>query len=234
MTKRGKFIYFGLIATSALIIINAIYWLIHFYLKSSNVLDEQLGGPAEFGQFGDMIGGILNPVFGFITTIVVLYTLYLELESSKNNELVRQRNELHDYLIKALKQYDEEVNKKQFNNQSFLDRYTINNLFNPEMLGEYEQAFFLLDKYNKNHKPIPPTESNPIIRPLGRIQLKQEYIIRAYVSLIKIHDIGIIKAGLAMELLGWIKTQREHRILSGDESEKITDQVMKLFPDGAI
>jgi uncharacterized membrane protein len=36
------------------------------------------GDPSNWGALGDYVGGILNPVFGFVTIIILLYTVVLQ------------------------------------------------------------------------------------------------------------------------------------------------------------
>lgn len=37
------------------------------------------------GAFGDFIGGVLNPIFGFITIMILLYTMSLQTDELKNS-----------------------------------------------------------------------------------------------------------------------------------------------------
>jgi len=53
--------------------------------------------PSDWGAFGDYLGGTLNPLFGLITVILLLYTIHLQRKSlqlsKKELELTRQEME---------------------------------------------------------------------------------------------------------------------------------------------
>ncbi len=65
------------------------------------------GGPAEWGMFGDFVGGLANPLLGFLTIFLLIVSLYYqsqelaatrqELEQSK--EALQQANQLHENSI---------------------------------------------------------------------------------------------------------------------------------------
>jgi hypothetical protein len=68
--------------------------LLYFYLSSPNVIttgDNRWGGPEQFGQFGDMLGGVLNPILSFVTVVILIYNLQMQI---KLNEEQRAKNEL--------------------------------------------------------------------------------------------------------------------------------------------
>lgn len=70
-----------------------------YYLHVGRFLDsnaKEIDMAAIFGQFGDYIGGILNPILGFCTFIGLLYTINLQIESIKlqREELQATREEL--------------------------------------------------------------------------------------------------------------------------------------------
>lgn len=46
-----------------------------FYLSSNKIDNTSLGDTAAFGQLGDYVGGILNPIFGFITILLLIHNL---------------------------------------------------------------------------------------------------------------------------------------------------------------
>jgi hypothetical protein len=66
---------------------------------------------AQWGQTGDFIGGILNPLFGLLSTIGAFYTFYLTRKSLSENRLDARKDELarlilffHDELEELLAQ----------------------------------------------------------------------------------------------------------------------------------
>ncbi|MDH2052547.1 putative phage abortive infection protein [Achromobacter marplatensis] len=54
------------------------------------------GGPDSWGQFGDFLGGLLNPVVGTITIVLLVHTLQSQLKAVElqRKELALQRKEL--------------------------------------------------------------------------------------------------------------------------------------------
>ncbi|OAE56646.1 hypothetical protein A7J67_08365 [Achromobacter xylosoxidans] len=54
------------------------------------------GGPDSWGQFGDFFGGVLNPIVGTITIVLLIHTLRAQLKAIElqRRELTLQRNEL--------------------------------------------------------------------------------------------------------------------------------------------
>ena len=55
--KNSTFIYIALALVAMLLM---------QYLESPEINSNEFGGAEQFGQFGDYIGGILNPIFGFV------------------------------------------------------------------------------------------------------------------------------------------------------------------------
>lgn len=45
---------------------------------------------AEWGQFGDYLGGLLNPIFGFISVVIISATLRTQVRASKKQEFDNQ------------------------------------------------------------------------------------------------------------------------------------------------
>lgn len=45
---------------------------------------------AEWGQFGDYLGGILNPIFGLISVVIISATLQIQIRSSRKQEFDNQ------------------------------------------------------------------------------------------------------------------------------------------------
>ncbi|GIU26216.1 hypothetical protein [Shewanella sp. MBTL60-007] len=54
------------------------------------------GNQADFGAFGDFLGGVLNPILGFVTVGLLIWSLKMQLEelSLSRNELALTRQEL--------------------------------------------------------------------------------------------------------------------------------------------
>ena len=73
-----------------------------YFLVFSGVISDQ---QAEWGQFGDFVGGVLNPVFGFFAFAAILYTLLLEREALRQQraEARLETVDRHFYALLELK-----------------------------------------------------------------------------------------------------------------------------------
>ncbi|WP_290524579.1 hypothetical protein [Alcanivorax sp.] len=66
--------------------------------------EHAIGGPAEWGMFGDFVGGLANPLLGFLTIFLLIVSLYYQTqelaatreELAQSKEAMQQANELHD------------------------------------------------------------------------------------------------------------------------------------------
>lgn len=86
--------FYWLIFSCLLLAALGLGWLICLYLRSPLVIHQEWGGPEQFGQFGDMIGGILNPILTFITICILIYNSYTQDKSNKH-----ERNKYETMLI---------------------------------------------------------------------------------------------------------------------------------------
>lgn len=87
-----------------------------YYSHMGNVT----GDPQTWGQFGDFLGGTLNPVFGFLTIIALVLTLILqnrELKMSRE-ELELSREELRKS-AEALEAQNKSIDKQNFEQTFF-------------------------------------------------------------------------------------------------------------------
>lgn len=75
------------ISSYANLIGGVIFLMVVAYLYSPNIDRFTLGGPEEFGQFGDYVGGILNPIIGLITVILVYKTFNSQKSIERNSSL---------------------------------------------------------------------------------------------------------------------------------------------------
>lgn len=92
------------------------------YLTSPNVDSGTRGGPEEFGQFGDMLGGTLNPILSFITIILLIHSLK---EQRSANELFQRaehiavnKSEIKDGLETYNKELNEILDEDVFQHES--------------------------------------------------------------------------------------------------------------------
>ncbi|WP_049630890.1 hypothetical protein [Cellvibrio sp. pealriver] len=68
--------------------------MMYFYLTSPLVENNNWGGPEQFGQFGDFIGGLVNPLVGICTLGLVMWTITIQrqtlMETRKELNLTRR------------------------------------------------------------------------------------------------------------------------------------------------
>lgn len=69
-------------------IIAIILVLVMYFINFNGSLSNK---QSDFGTFGDFTGGILNPIFGFLTFIAILYTIYIQ---TKELEYTREELEM--------------------------------------------------------------------------------------------------------------------------------------------
>ena len=87
-TKQTE-IHSKLWAMIAVIAVIAVIILGVYFYKFSYELNFGLGSQADFGAFGDFIGGVLNPVLGFATVGLLIWSLRMQMK-----ELALSREEL--------------------------------------------------------------------------------------------------------------------------------------------
>jgi len=66
--------------------------------------EHAIGGPAEWGMFGDFVGGLANPLLGFLTIFLLIVSLYYQTqelaatreELAQSKDAMQQANQLHD------------------------------------------------------------------------------------------------------------------------------------------
>jgi uncharacterized membrane protein len=72
------------VAIAAIVIIAGV-----FGAYTNQFSEHALGGPAEWGMFGDYVGGLANPLLSFLTIFLLIVSLYYQ-----SQELAATRNEL--------------------------------------------------------------------------------------------------------------------------------------------
>lgn len=74
---------------------------------SSNLFSSKT---AVWGAFGDYIGGVLNPMFGFITIMILLYTVYQQSkELRKSTKALEYQSKEMQHSTKALENQSKEM-----------------------------------------------------------------------------------------------------------------------------
>lgn len=72
------------------ILIVACLYVLRFGIQLNHSFSES---EANWGEFGDYFGGVLNPFFGFFTFLTVLYTLSLQLREIKHSNREKKQDQ---------------------------------------------------------------------------------------------------------------------------------------------
>lgn len=110
--------------------------LVRFALDNFNdAISYSYMAPERLGQFGDFLGGTLNPIFGFLTVCLLLWSIFIQ-----RKELSLTRKELK----KSAKALNEQVNisKDEYDRKYVLD--LLNNYKDKFYSSLYKQSEFSL------------------------------------------------------------------------------------------
>jgi uncharacterized protein YoxC len=98
-----------LIATSLLALMILGAYVLNFTVRHETVVSAD---PAAWGQFGDYVGGLLNPIFGFLAFLGVLWTLHLQTVQLTITKRQAEVEELQRLLSSVSKEADQLLNHK--------------------------------------------------------------------------------------------------------------------------
>lgn len=81
------------------------------YLNGDRVNYNEWGTPENYGQFGDFIGGLLNPVFGFLTVLILINSHNRQYRDSQLNENRKNCESLKVELVRDLQNFEILINQ---------------------------------------------------------------------------------------------------------------------------
>jgi hypothetical protein len=93
-----------IVAFAVLLYVIAVVWIYGTHLRA---LPFSRTDPGPWGQFGDYIGGLLNPLFALLNVVVVLY---IAASLQRLNEFERRQTEQTEQRIQAVMQLHREWN----------------------------------------------------------------------------------------------------------------------------
>lgn len=96
------------------------------YINSDHVMINKIGDQEKLGQFGDFVGGILNPIFGFITVILLITSLNFENKKSSLEKKNRDKDELLKLLKEAKKDCRAKIEEKIYLGTNFETESLVN------------------------------------------------------------------------------------------------------------
>lgn len=231
--KKKDFVALGLL----FLVVSGIAIMSLFYINAKNVDYPDLGTPAQFGQLGDYFGGLLNPIFGFITII-----LLLQAAKQKNTDMDRQKNVRDLASLNRLA----EKNKKHIleysqNEVFFVDGsrpYSFHQLYSrisdesPKEITEIKakvQAWVDSITLGDFEKHIGKKEEYDFnLQPIKTLFLEQQRLIKTYRKIIETEELDYVKADLASELVDHVYTFPHFLLVSIKEKDEINKLKSKL------
>ncbi|OOZ41660.1 hypothetical protein BOW53_02990 [Solemya pervernicosa gill symbiont] len=132
---RGTRIILGMLAALAIVSSCIVGWIYynHFHLQAGHDLSND---PADWGVFGDFIGGTLNPIIGLVGVIGLLWTIY-----QNQKELSATRAELrraHEIAQEAEERRKIEDNKQDIFRMIELLHRELQELLDSELFAPFE------------------------------------------------------------------------------------------------
>lgn len=107
------------------------------YMRSPYVDITRLGDQSIMGQFGDYLGGTLNPIFGFLTVILLI-------ESLKEQRISNQQNASKQDTKAAVKASKKEIsrllNEDVIRTRNSEDNHSIMSVYNSQSTGWGNEA----------------------------------------------------------------------------------------------
>ncbi|MDD2865496.1 MAG: putative phage abortive infection protein, partial [Methylococcales bacterium] len=93
----------GIIGCSAVVLITVVVSFYYHKFGESKLSD----GVDKWGQFGDYIGGTLNPLLSFLALIVLLRTYAMQREELKKTEETQKRQQFENMFFELLKVHNQ-------------------------------------------------------------------------------------------------------------------------------
>jgi hypothetical protein len=146
ITKHKNFI---VLVLSILPLVPIGFYVAYFYKNPISKSSE------NWGQFGDYMGGVINPIFGFISVILLIYTILQQQKalSLQEEELKATREELarsakaQEESEKALNEQAEIFKQQQFE-ATFFSLFNQLIQINNNLLQIVEKDTFEMEEYN--------------------------------------------------------------------------------------
>ncbi len=142
------------------------------YYEHYRVDPTWLNTQADFGAYGDFIGGLINPVLSFFTIIILVVSVFLQedelvktreqlaisaMSHSQNLKLLEKehkRKQLLDVLNSHWEKLEIEINKPYYDNISLYTLINMTSDYLPEKLNAYDEASLILSNKTDNKKGV--------------------------------------------------------------------------------
>lgn len=211
-----QFYVFAILAAVSVITI-----LMIIYATSPSIDLFTRGSTAEFGQFGDMVGGILNPIFGFITVMLLLRSLSVQHNDLEHNKLLRNLESLTNLLNEHSRLFNEKMDA-----EALLDdegRYSYRSAFiNLSVDFSQDRSIETIKKADAIVESFEAGSPNNFINyHITDIISSSNIVISTYCHLIDLEEFRYIKAVYASRLLQFTHQANYYRLISHEGQSKI-------------
>lgn len=221
--KYSTFIYIALALVAVLLM---------KYLESPEINPNKYGGAEQFGQFGDYIGGILNPIFGFITVLLLLQSA-----THNQHERMREKNLRDIEALNKLLEHSKENFEKKLKSNIFVDsKNTAISLF----LYSFNRDNYSSEIINSFSKAITAVKSARTMQSLSKLEdfdllhyeifnIKQALltVIKHYEKLLELEDFEYAQAAIANQLLNFYLQTIQFDLFTEDETRNVGLKIEK-------
>lgn len=203
------------------------------YATSPSVDVFTRGGPAEFGQFGDMIGGLLNPIFGFITVVLLLRSLKVQNYDLENARIMRDLETLTRTLNDGKERFrhlmDLERLKDEAGHFSYYSMFV--DIQSGHSIERYKIFTAHADAIVEDIKNTGNTQ-RPYF-PIIDLVSVSNMIIATYAEIIHVEDYKFMRSIHASELLRFVYEARNYHLISAQNFSELNDFYSKYLPKHA-
>lgn len=195
--------------------------LITKYLESPSIDSTKLGNQEQFGQFGDYIGGILNPIFGFITVMLLIQSLSAQNKDLDHNKALRNMEALSKVLAESEKNFEDDIESESFEDEH--GKYSFRSAFyKPEGGWIHERHENILAAIEAVVNETGMTQSNfyAYFR-IARIKGLCDNIISTQIHIIEFEELDYLKRIHAARLINSVTRLEYFHLISSETSRKI-------------
>lgn len=153
--SRNKFAYLIIFAVLSIFLVVTSFYYNQFH---KNGLSKTV---ADWGVFGDYLGGTLGAIFGSLSFIGVLYTLYqnkLEIEEARkatvDSKLTKNRDEIYRIIETIYNDLNRNINLVKFDSIIGKNKDCLSDILNSSDGAKYFVKYNLLGLYSENIKRL--------------------------------------------------------------------------------
>lgn len=218
---------------AALAVSISLITLIALYLSSPNVVTRSLGGPEEFGQFGDMIGGVLNPIFGFLTVILLIQTYNIAHSDNLKESRKSARDEIKLMITEFSELLEKRKNERVFALSAAERRTSLVRICNLSYDTHQKELVNLLqiitDEPDLDLDDVKHRKNKIEISSMLDMRLTIVHVIELYLSLIDKNENDTLNAFTFIRLDDFLYTQKNHFLITQAEYSMHIDRAIEKY-----